>query len=168
MDLKILSYLEDNFNNLSTVHPITYKNGKIYTDFFWINSKEETKEFCSIPLEELLKDDSYIYEKTSPSYIRKLIGWYSIKQHFKVVRDFDNVKITYSYSRKHDKGSFTKDNYGSFIYSCRILNERLQIIKSCKENKTLDKLLNKISLGPTLKVLEYIVGSNIKKIDLKD
>ena len=63
MDLKILSYLEDNFSNLPTVHPITYKNGKIYTDFFWISSKEETKEFCQIPLEELLKDDSYIMKK---------------------------------------------------------------------------------------------------------
>ena len=173
MDLRILNYLEDNFGNLPTepklFHPITFRNGKIYIDFSWLgNLRKKNKEFCSIPLEELLKCDHFVYEKTSPSYIRKLMGCYSLKQHFKVARNFDYVEITYNFSRKSDKGKFVKYDYGDLIYSCRILNEGLQIIKSCKENKTVDKLLNKISLGPTLKVLEYIFGSNIKNIDLKD
>ena len=171
MDSKILNYLEDNFSNFSGepihVHPITFKDGKIYFDFPLID--EEDTEFCSVPLEELIKDDFVVYEKTSPSIIRRILRLYHTKKIFKVSQnDFGSIEINYSFWRRHDQGSFTKYGNGIIINSCCDLNERLQIIKYFKENKTINKLLNNISLGPTLKVLEYIFGDNIKNIYLKD
>lgn len=107
MDLKILNYLENNFSNFPgepiPVHPITFKDGKIYFDFPLIN-KEDT-EFCSVPLEELIKDDFVVYEKTSPSIINKC----DVLEEFGVYKILDSC-VLYEFKSLGDMKVYIGEN----------------------------------------------------------